>query len=275
MKSKQLLASLFSAVVVTGCGGGGGDSTPTIPAEATAPAPATPTPTPATGGVSARLAAGVPARVLLNSIGYQSASDLATFTQELEGGITAVNDIKLTGAKVVRDVSGDETFAMGRWAAGSVEGLQTTTTLLSESSNNSFHYVLIARASSFPTSGSLTCTDGKFTAPNWNGNGNANPAGYLGVSTGVATLSFSSQGAAVSVTVNTQVGAASSSRVFSATIVEPSSVASVGPIGLNTFPNASIVVGRAAADAYAVGGWYAIDLSGGGRYHGAFRFVCK
>lgn len=275
MKSKLLIASLFSAVALAACGGGGGGETasPPPPLPVAAP-PSSPAPEAVTGGISARFAAGVPASLLFTGIGQQSGVELTSHTQETSGAITAANQMKLTGAQLVRDIAGDDTFAMGRWAAGSTEGVGVGgSSQLSESSNSTYHYLLLARATSYPASGTLTCSDAKFTAPGWAGNGSSTSA-YLGTSGGSATLTFSPQGAGVTVTVNTQAGGAAASRTFNGTLSNPTQFTISGSIGANS-ANAYLTVGRAGTDAFAIGGIYTIDMPGGANYQGAFRFVCK
>lgn len=144
-----------------------------------------------------------PARYLLLGIGLQSTGVLEAITQQPIGGVVAMNGQTLTGADLsVVDISGDETYAQGRWAKGTaVAGGKTTS--LGTSRNDAYHYVVYLEPTHFPTSGTRQCDAGTFTRPNVVNN----PwAPDFGVANGSATLRFDEEGAVVDVSITATAG---------------------------------------------------------------------
>lgn len=123
MKNKLLLPSLLSIALLQACGGGGGgdDGAPAaVSADTTSSSTGTTT-TPAastsanTGSVSAAFVAGSTPRYQLTSVGSQTFGNLNPFVQAASGAMTTLGSTVLSGDSATKEISGDATYAMGRW----------------------------------------------------------------------------------------------------------------------------------------------------------------
>jgi hypothetical protein len=206
-------------------------------------------------------------------VGSQSIGHFSGFTQQTNGAVTMLDGVSLGAPMTVRDISGDATYAMGRWAAGAVTGLTSPVTL-TESSNAAFHYVVFNAPASMPTSGTLSCDTGTFTTPSWVGGTNVASADNLGRVTGTAQLSFSGNGAAVQLVLNVANSAGSGANNFSTTIAPGASSAFAGH-SIGTAQPGAFVALSASGAAYDVVGGYMANTSNSAQYTGTFRFHCK
>lgn len=266
MSSRLLLAALFSVTALAACGGGGGASPPAPePDAAPAPAPA--------GSVSAPFAVDARPHVAFFGVGRQSLAELISHTQSPEGAVTQINTVNLGAPATVRDIQGDASFAIGRWAAGTVTGGSPGETL-TESSNAAYHYVLFNKPASLPATGSPTCDSGAFTTPTYVGGTSVGSSDYRGKASGSAGISFSGAGAAVTLTLNVSNATSSGAGNFSS-IVAPTvpTIIAGGSIGTGA-NNAYLTIGASAASYDVVGG-YVVNLASGARYTGTFRFRCQ
>lgn len=269
---------MFSALALAGCGGGGDGGSVAAPApSAAAPesAPSAPSDGAAfTGSVSAPFAAGANPAYAFVGAGMNSSGALSNFTQAASGAATSVGRYTLGAPTTVRDISGDATFAMGRWVAGTVTD-GSSSQALSESGNVADHYVLFNRPASLPASGTLACDAGTFTTPTYvAGTRPANEADTAGHTTGTAQLSFSASGADIQLTLAVNTGASTGSNSFAA-LLPPSTGLVFSGKGLGgSQPYAWVGLG-ANGSAYDVVGSYNAATNNGSVYAGVFRFHCQ
>lgn len=273
-KSRTLLALLFSSAALAACGGGGGsgeEASAAVPAPAPAPAvvaaPA-PAPAPAAPAVSAPYAPGATPAYLMLSVGGQSFGQVKTHVQQADGAVTAINDISLTGVPVVADVSGDASFAMGRWAGGTVN---TSTGTQSFTANSAWHYLAYNVPVAFPVSATtLSCEAGNFTSPNYVG-GTSSSVNF-GHTTGSATLAFAGGQANVGVTLVVEAGS-NVTKAVTTTVTRGSTSVAGGGIGAG-LDSVYVTIGDGGNGAFTVQGGYELKLLNGARYAGVYRFRC-
>lgn len=281
MKNKLLLiSSLVSIALLQACGGGSGDggetaaAAPATGGEPTTPSGGTTAPAPAangnTGSVSAAFVAGSTPRYQLAGSGNQTFGRLEPFVQASSGAMTTLGSTVLSGDSATKDIAGDATFAIGRWAAGTVtrsSGAETLTGI----DNRAYHYVVVNAPSALPASGTKTCDAGVFTTPTALGSGFADltPA----VAKGSAGLVFGADGAAITGAINVTVAGASGSAPLDISRVSGATVAITGSY-LSSGAGAAVQLGDAGADAYFVAATYSVTLSNGKRYLGAAKFRC-
>jgi hypothetical protein len=210
---------------------------------------------------------------MLFGVGSQSVGHFTAFTQQTNGAVTTIDSVSLGAPATVRDISGDATYAMGRWAAGTVSGLTSPVTL-TESGNAAYHYVIFNAPASMPASGTLSCDAGTFTTPTWMGGTSVSAADNFGHVTGTAQLSFSSNGATVQVALNVANSANSGTNNFSTTI-SPTSASAFAGHGIGAGQPGAFVGLSASGTAYDVVGGYMANTSNNAQYTGTFRFHCK
>jgi hypothetical protein len=279
MKMIFLLSTMLAiSLALPACGGGGGGgavSSSANPIGATSPdnSQATAPPPPGdSGSVSASFAKGNAARYVLSGIG-QIVGNLTNHIQAADGAVTALDNNTLSGQTVVKDINGDASFALGRWSQGTV----TTTngsTLLDDTSNNAYHYVLFNNLASLPTSGTYNCDTGKFTAPTYIGGTNVTVSAYSGAATGSATLSFSAAGAALSATINTSAGGQTGAVTGTAVLSVPTATAFIGNY-LGSGPGLVLTVSDGGAGRVHVIAPYRSTQSNGAKYQGIAVFSCS
>lgn len=275
-KSIGQLSAVSIAVLLTACGGGGGSSTPTSTGSSSSSSSSSlPTPT-NTGSVSSPFVGNSNAQYVLNGVGLQSSGLLSPSQQNSAGGMTTLGKNTLTGSPTaIEDMSGDATYAMGRWMLGTATTIASTNVLTGKD-NSAYHYVAYNQLSSLPTTGTMTCNSGTFTSPSYVGGnvGNVQPSAYFGSATGNATLSFSSAGAAVSVNLTATAGGSSGTGAFSGTIATAnSSVIKGNYYGSST--GALLTVGDGGSGKVFVVAPYTIALANTASYTGIALFRCQ
>lgn len=281
MKNKLLLiSSLVSIALLQACGGGSGDggetaaAAPATVGEPTTPSGGTTAPAPAangnTGSVSAAFVAGSTPRYQLAGSGNQTFGRLEPFVQASSGAMTTLGSTVLSGDSATKDIAGDATFAIGRWAAGTVTRSSGAETLTGTDSR-AYHYVVVNAPSAFPASGTKTCDAGVFTTPTYLSGGPG--AGGTAAAQGSAGLVFGASGAAITGAINVTVAGASGSATLNGTAASVTSVAITGSY-LSSGAGAAVQIGDAGADAYLVAATYAVTLPNGARYLGAAKFRC-
>ena len=279
MKNKLLLPSLLSIALLQACGGGGGgdgDGGASIapvgvaePAPVSGGTPATPA-SANTGAVSAPFVAGTTPRYQLTFPDGQSFGRLDSFVQASSGAMTTLGGTVLSGDSASKEIAGDATFAMGRWAKGTVTRSSGAETLTG-TDNRAYHYLAVNALAAFPASGAKTCDAGVFTAPTYASGGASTSA--TGTASGSASLVFGASGAAVTGVVNVTAAGASGSASLNGTAQGVNSVAITGAY-LSSGAGAAIQIGDAGNDAYIVAATYSAVLANGARYIGVAKFRC-
>lgn len=272
MNNKISLAlSVLSLALLQACGGGGGDSQSANTLETNAP-PTNGAPTQTnTGSVTAAFVRGDLSRYLLAGVGSQISGRLTTSVQAEGGAMTTLNSNVLSGTTSVREINGNGSYAMGRWAAGTVV-TSTGARTLTGTDNQAYHYIAFNALGALPVSGSATCDAGVFTAPTYSGGGTSTVAS--GSASGSATLAFGATGAIVGGTVNVTASGSGGSAPLSTTIPSPTSAGVTGAY-LSSGTGAYVQIGDAGSNAYVVVTSYVATLANGARYIGVARFRCS
>ena len=214
-KPISLALTALSLALLQACGGGGGSDAGNALADGGTGAATTTN----TGSVTAALNRGATARYQLTSVGSQSFGVLSTSVQDAAGALTTIDSNVLSGSTSVKEIAGDATYAMGRWAAGTVT-TSSGATILTGTDNRAYHYIAINVPSAFPATGSLACSAGAFTSPTYTGGG---VTGTTGTATGSATLIFGAGGATVGGSVNVTSAGSAGSVALSGSIATPTS----------------------------------------------------
>lgn len=262
----SLVLSVISIALLQACGGGGGDSDAmTVSSAGNAGA--------STGSVSASFNRSATARYHLTGMGSQVFGRLDTSVQETNGAMTTLGSNVLSGSKVVKEVSGDANYALGRWTAGTVTNSSGATTLTG-TDGKAYHYIAFNAPSTLPTSGTLTCDAGVFTAPTYTRGGAGTGAFDSGTASGTVTLTFGATGASVGGNIDVTAAGSSGSIVLKASDVTVNG-SSISGNYLGNGAGAYLQIGDAGAGAYLVVGSYAVSLANGATYIGAARFRCS
>jgi hypothetical protein len=199
---------------------------------------------------------------------------LTTVTQHANGAITALNDNTLSGESWgVRDISGDASHAQGRWVQGTATtsaGAQT----LDPGSGDAYHYLVFNALDAFPTTGSVACTAGQFTAPTYAGGSVVSPSALSGTASGSASMVFGPDGAAVTGSYDVTAGSGTGSGSINTTVSAPASAVFTGGI-LAGSSGAGVAVGDGGNGTYLIALLYTIQLSNGSKYQGVASFKCS
>jgi len=279
MKNKIYLSlSLLSLSMLQACGGGsdsgGAGVAPMAAAPVASPAGATPPPAAAdSGSVSKAFVRSEGARYQLLGVGGQSFGVLSASEQAASGAMTRLNDNTLTGQSATKEISGDESFALGRWVAGTVtrnSGAET----LTGTDNRAYHYIALNSLKDFPKEArATTCDAGVFTTPTYVGGGSV-AAASTGVASGAATLVFDSEGAVVGGTVKVSAGDAIETVKLDVKVTSASATSISGRF-LGGGSGAAIALGDHGSNAYVLAAGYAAILPSGARYTGIAKFRCN
>jgi hypothetical protein len=258
------------------CGGGGGgdDGASAAASTGTTSSSTGTTTSPATftsantGSVSAAFVAGSAPRYQLASMGGQTFGNLSPFVQASSGAMTTLASTVLSGDSATKEISGDATYAMGRWVAGTVTRSSGAETLTGVDSR-SYHYLAVNAPPAFPASGALTCDAGVFTAPTYVSGGSG--TGTTGTASGSASLSFGAGGATVSGSISVTASGSSGSASLNSTAATVTNTAIAGAY-LSGGAGSAVQIGDAAGGAYLVAASYATTLASGARYFGVAMF---
>ena len=276
MRTSYLYSStLMLATLLAACGGGSSSSDSN--AAVTPVAPVTPVNPPAsgdTGGSSAPFASNANGRYLLLAVASQSSGPLTTVTQGSTGALSAIAGTTFTGnPAITREISGDASFAQGRWFAGTMTGSNGTTVL--SGNNASAHYTVYKTVAVLPASGSLACDAGSFTAPSYTGGSVIGQDAYFGTASGSATLSFGAAGAALAMTVDAAAGG-STGRISGAGPASTPAATAITGAFLGGDSGTLLALGEgASAGRYLVIGGYKVTLANGANYQGVATFRCS
>ena len=286
--------TLIAASLVA-CGGGSSSPadpavtvnspvTPVIPAVTP---PVTPPVTPVTppvvppvaipdlGAVSAPFVKANVARYMVNSTGGQNSGVLRSVVQGTSGALSEISGIALTGAEAAtRNISGDASFAQGRWIKGTVTSASGNYNL--EAVNASTHYVVYNTLTALPVSGTVSCDAGTFTAPNYAGGLSGWQTTYFGTASGSGSLIFDTSGVKVNVTIDTQAGG-SSGQLKGSTVFSPSMPDAMGFTGmyLASGNGMQLMLGDGGPGRYLLVVGYKTTLVNGANYQGVATFRCS
>jgi hypothetical protein len=270
------------------CGGGGSSSpadpvvavnppvTPVTPVTPVAPpvVPVTPTATGEnTGTVSARFVNGDNSRYVFTSIGLQGNGKASLLVQDASGALSNIGSIVLTGnPAVTREISGDASFAQGRWFKGSFSNSSGATTL--SGNNASAHYVAYNVLAALPATGTFTCDAGTFTAPSYTGGSSVSSTAYFGTVSGNASMSFDASGAKIALTIDASAGG-STGKVTASTTMASAASSSITGGYLSNGTGAQLMLGDGGAGRYLLIAAYKAQLANGANYQGVATFRCS
>ncbi|WP_219114758.1 hypothetical protein [Janthinobacterium sp. UMAB-56] len=274
------------AASLAACGGGSSSSPADVkvavnadkPADPVAPvAPVTPVVPTATGentgAVSARFVKGDSARFVFVSIGLQSNGKAGTLVQDASGALSDINGIVFTGnPAVTREISGDASFAQGRWFKGTFSNAFGATSLTGN--NASAHYVVYNSLAALPATGTPTCDAGTFTAPAYMGGASVSPAANFGTASGTASVSFDASGAKVVLSIDTSAGGSTGKVSASSSMASAGSSSIVGGY-LSGGTGAQLVLADGGAGRYLLIAAYKAQLANGANYQGVATFRCS
>lgn len=268
-KAYLLSSTLFFTTLLTACGGGSSSSGSSDAVNPVTP----PVASGDTGSISAPFANNANGRYLLLAVASQSTGPLTTVTQGGTGALSAIAGTTFTGTPAItREISGDASFAQGRWFTGTLTSSGGATIMTGN--NASAHYTVYKTPASLPASGSLACDAGSFTAPSYVGGSAIGQNAYFGTAAGRATLSFSAAGAALSMTVDASAGGSTGSISGAGLAGTPASTAITGAF-LGGSTGTLLALGDAGAGRYLLIGGYKVTLANGANYQGVATFRCS
>ena len=270
MKLIKTSAAVALVCTLAACGGGGGgEAAPATPPAAPAPAAVV-----NTGSVSAAFVAGTSPRYQLAGLASQSFGAASTVVQDATGAVTKLAGVTLSGSPTAtHEISGDTTYAQGRWVQGTVTSASGSTTLTG-TSNDAYHYVAFNQLAALPTTGAPSCAAGRMTAPTYTSGGTPGSAANSGTATGTATLSFGATSTAITVSVAAQAGGSNGTVNGSSSI---SSSAQTGITGsyFGSGPGTQLAVGDGGTGKFIVVSAYKVTLANGANYQGVATFLCQ
>lgn len=261
----HLAATLLACAALAACGGGSGDETAAA-ADANAPTAA---PASAVPAAPAAFKAGSNPAYILQGAGLTANGVLDGHTQRADGALTKVDEYQLGGEAAVREIQGDEDYALGRWVAGTVTDSRSTRAVTD--AGGAYAYVAFNRLESLPTSGAPTCDSGAFTSST-RVDGTYSQAPASGTTSGSARLTFTESGAVINVTLQAGNGSSQGTVTANGTVARVTSF--VFPGGIGGEGNTAVVTVGKSGTAYQVVGTYAVNLADRSRYTGVFRFRC-
>ena len=272
MKLVKTITAAAMLFTLSACGGGGGgQSTPAVAVVAPTPAPAVVV---NSGSVSAPFVSGTSPRYQLAGLSSQSFGAATPVVQDATGVVTKLAGVTLSGSPTAtQEISGDATYAQGRWVQGTVTSASGSTTLTG-TSNDAYHYVVFNQLAALPTTGAPSCAAGRMTAPTYTSGGTPGSAANSGTATATATLSFGATSTAITVSVAAQAGGSSGTVNGSGSI---NSSAQTGITGsyFGNGPGTQLALGDGGAGKYIVASAYKVTLANGANYQGVATFLCQ
>ncbi|MBS0455113.1 MAG: hypothetical protein JSS14_27775 [Proteobacteria bacterium] len=275
MSSKKPLLALLIAgtgMVLQACGGGSDGSMPPPPRPDSGAAPAEPD-VDNSRPFKALFKPGKEPRYQLVTTGYQSFDRLGEFEQDASGAVTRFGDTRLAGERVVDSISGDETFALGRWAAGNVVAKYGADSL---TGNDRYHYLVFNVPDAVPRAGTLICDDGNFSTPSLDAG--PSTAAASGSAKGRVSVTFTSPllGMTLTGAINVDAGGDSGSLTLDQYHVPVGGTFITHGGGLVTGGvGAAVALADAGNGAYQLVGSYRVKTQGGASYLGVFRLACE
>lgn len=271
-KQLKLIAWLGLPLALAACGGGGGDAAaPALPSgstTSTVPAPA-PSSSDFTGSVSKLLDTnGV--RGGMYSKGLSLVANATDLVQTANGAVTKFSTNSLTGSYGVKEMHGDQWYAVGRWNKGTATvGFSQNLTLTDA---NAAHYLVYHPAtSSYGTSlagAKLSCADAHVTKP-------STDSTITAVAISNATVAVKADGtvdAAFTITADGSSGKVNKQFAGSALWTNPAyATANLGLDGAAAdSKNGSLMIGAHETNQIMVGGMYSL-----GGHPAVYSLVCK
>lgn len=273
MRRFAYLSSIILALALSACGGGGSGTAGPAAQVVTPPLVAV---IEDTGTISAPFAAARSARYLLVGLASQSTGLATSTVQSPVGAMTTIAGNTLTGSPTAtKEISGDMTYAQGRWAKGTVT-TGSGSSILTGSSNDAYHYVVYNALASLPsaTPNPLVCGPARATAPTYTGGGLAGVSTSSGTTTGTATLKFTAVGAEVGISMVANAGGSAGTVTGNATITGPTALAATGGF-FGGAPGTLMTLADGSAGQYLVAAAYKIALANGANYQGVATFLCQ
>lgn len=208
--------------------------------------------------------------ILGNDINEANLLELG-MTQSADGGVVRMDNLSLVGDDAkVESISGDASFAMGRWALGIFRLFSFDQPIAAGSTG--YHYIVFNGVAAFPGSGSYTCDAGTFTAPS-RMSGSGQPTG---VASGTASLSFAPAGAIVQSTIQVRANGFVGTQSFSTAdtpLETPDHYLKTSGFVDSSGNGLLLTVGAAPGNAMRVVVPYQVPVRGIG-YRGIATFVC-
>ncbi|MDR2155650.1 MAG: hypothetical protein LBE78_11635 [Burkholderiaceae bacterium] len=304
MKKTLLITSCIAAslFLLQACGGDGDDTNPSDPVPPIAnPDDKDPGEPPGgvpreQGSVSAPFVQGDASRYIMVSPSGQSFGVLSSSQQTPGGAMTTVGDYQLAGTYDVQDINGDASFAIGRWAKGSVTRDSGPADMLSGTDGRAYHYLAYQGVSEFPPDINscsdvirdgrpsrlctaigmppLRCTGGSFTKPTYTGGG-SKPALTGSSVTGVADISPYGGPRFVSGSLTVNANGETVNLSFPDSLSSPDAMAFTGQALTSNGSGTGVQLAAAGDGAYALVITYAAVTPSGARYIGVGRMNCS
>jgi hypothetical protein len=188
----------------------------------------------------------------------------------------------LSGAQtVVNEIGGNASYAMGRWAQGSLtDGGQAITTL-SGDGWNSYYYFVYNKLTALPATGNTTCDTGAFTkASLLSAASGTSPANLASSATGSAKLSFGATGAVINLTIQVASSLSTGTGVTTITTTSPDAMNmrgfNGGPTGIGSLYSQAIArIADGGNGKYIMPIYYVLKLDDGSYYQGSVAFSCQ
>ncbi|WP_431256224.1 hypothetical protein ACQ86G_15735 [Roseateles chitinivorans] len=217
-------------------------------------------------------APGTSPRYVVMSTALQGAGRLQAVDQQANGGVVALNGNVLAGAdRVVADITGDASVALGRWTKGTAT-LGSTTTTLGATVYSNVHYIAYNALDAFPTSGAYTCDAGKFTSPTLVEDPNTPE---IGTARGSAALSYTASGAVVDASITVDLGNGKTGTVSATgrTLSSPTTSLYTGSLLSSGMQGLMLSTAKGTGARHRVIVGY-VAVADGTRYRGIATFDC-
>jgi hypothetical protein len=203
-------------------------------------------------------------------------ADASRWVQGTDGAVTTLDTYRLGESPTVSEISGDATFAMGRWSKGRVVKDGAEVAVLTGTNARSFHYLAYNRLAAVPATVPHGCDAGTFTAPTPRNGDSAATTAPLGTTTGNAALTWAPGTSSVNVKLNltTTVNGVSQPSTHEVSLTSLTGTSFSG----NFFGQGSgsaIFLGDGGSGAVLVGAFYRVLLQSGSVYEGVVKFRCS
>jgi hypothetical protein len=234
---------------------------------------------------------GAASRFILIDPSGQNSGPLVSSQQIGDGAMTALNGYVLSGAYngggtgtpfgslgdnvlsypyTIQDIVGDASFAIGRWARGSVTFGSGAPDTLTGTDGRAYHYIVYQEASAFPGR-VLYCAGGNFTTPTYTDGGNG--AALTGTSvSGEAAIVFTNGTGNGWVQISANVNGETANAIFQTMLLAPFSMSATN-LGTNG-SGVTVQLTDAGHGAYALATAFAAVTPSGAHYIGVGRLNC-
>ena len=275
MKSKSnLLTCVLLSSTLVACGGGGGDAVaPGTQSVVIAASEAAVAVGPSTGSVSAPFVRSASARyIIVYGLSSQTGGSLKNSAQDASGAMTTLNATSLSGGTVVKEISGNASYAQGRWEAGTVTD-SNGSKIITGADSTSYQYAAFNDLAARPTSGSAVCDSGSFTAPHRVAGGTPSSA-KMAAGAGTASIAFNANSAVITGAITATADGSTGSTAFNTSLESASSTSYTG-LFLGGGTGAAVSLATDGATGYLVVLAYSVKLANGATYLGVANFRCQ